>query len=188
MTRKIMLLPALALMAAPSLGHAQVATEQSQTITVNGSVAPACALGAPADATLPIGALTGTDGRLKPALTGAGPAAQTTIANAWCNAPNKITLTSSPMTTNAANVTTPSNFSRLIAFTATLSGWKDPVVNTALSADRQVELASTTPHAATPLTVAFSALTPVIAGAAVSDAYIVAGDYKATITITLGIN
>lgn len=187
MNTKLILLPAMAALATPGLSYAQT-TEQTQTITVNGNVAPACTLGAPANATLELGALTGADGRLKPALTGTGPAVQTSIANAWCNTPNKITLKSSPMTTSAPSVVTPSNFAREIAFTATLDGWSAPVVNTALTADRSVDGISTTPQAANPLTVTFSALTPVVSGLAQAGNFIVAGDYSATVTITLAVN
>lgn len=186
MNTKLILLPALAAMATPGLSYAQ-ATEQSQTITVNGEVAQACMLGAPANSTLQLGALTGTDGRLKPDLTSTAVAASTSIANAWCNTPNKITLKSSPMTTSAPTLVMPSNFAREIAFTATLTGWTDPVVNTALTADRSVDGISTTPQAANPLTVAFSALTPVVGGAPKADNFIVAGDYSATVTITLAV-
>lgn len=187
MNTKLILLPAMAALAVPGLSYAQT-TEQTQTITVNGTVAPACTLGAPASATLDLGALTGTDGKLKSALTGTNAVVETSIANAWCNTPNKITLKSSPMTTSAPTLVTPSNFAREIAFTATLGGWNAPVVNTALTADRSVEGLSTTPQAANPLTVSFSALTPVVAGVVKADNFIVAGSYSATVTITLAVN
>ena len=186
MNTKLILLPALAAMATPGLSYAQ-ASEQSQTITVNGTVAAACTLGAPATATLDLGALTGTDGKLKPELTGTTPAVETTIANAWCNTPNKISLKSSPMTTSAPNLVTPSNFSRAIAFTATLTGWKETVVNTALGADRSVDAISTTAHAAFPLTIGFSGLTPLSGETTQAGNFIVAGDYSATVTITLAV-
>lgn len=186
MNSKLILLPALAALATPGLSYAQ-ASEQSQTITVNGTVAPACTLGAPATATLDLGALTGTDGKLKAALTGASTAIETSIANAWCNTPNKITLKSSPLITSAPTLVMPSNFAREIAFTATMTGWSAPVVNTALTADRSVDGISTTAQAANPLNVAFSALTPVVDGLAQPGNFIVAGNYSATVSITLAV-
>lgn len=186
MNSKLILLPALAALATPGLSYAQ-ASEQSQTITVNGTVAPACTLGAPATATLDLGALTGTDGKLKAALTGTAIAAQTTIANAWCNTPSIITLTSSPLTTPNPGYARPADFAREIAFTANLTGWSGAVTNTAMAANTSVPVTSNSAHAADPLGVTFSALTPVVSGGAQPNNFIEAGAYSATVSITLAV-
>lgn len=186
MNRTLLILPALAALALPGVSFAQT----QQSITVNGTVAPACALGSPTNATLNLGALTGADGRLTTALAGAGIAAQTTINNAWCNTPNRITLTSSPLTlVSPPAYATPTNFTRTVAFQAALTGWSGSVVNKALTPNVAVPVDSTTAHVAAPLGIQFSSLSPVLGGAiAPSTTFIEAGDYSATVSITLAVN
>lgn len=182
MKHTLIILPALAALALPGVSFAQSA----QTITINGNVAPACTLGAPTAATLQLGRLNGTDGKIAAALASSAVATQTTIANAWCNTSSTITLTSSPLR-HASNVTLPGNFTREVAFTAELKNWASPVINRALTDGVAVPVDAASAHAAAPLSIEFSSLTPVKAGVADQNLFIEAGDYSATIFITLAV-
>lgn len=129
MNRKLLIaLTASAAMAAPLAAQAQVPDAVS-AVAINGDVGQACVVGEPTEATLPIGDLTGSDGRITPALAGAGSAATTDIQNAWCNTPSTMTLDGEPMALTATPAySTPAGFSRLVTYNATLSGWPEPLL------------------------------------------------------------
>ena len=176
-----------ALAAAVLAPSAALAQSPTQTLNVTGEVAPACVLGTPSNATLTIGSLSGADGRLLPALAGSAPAAQTAINNAWCNTPSNITLTASPL----SMVTPPvyaqqAGFSRSITYSADLTNWSGPVSNRPLTAGNAVTVAAAGAQAAAPsLGVVFSKLTPLVNGAETPTAFIEAGAYTATISVSL---
>lgn len=179
--------PVILLLAAAALAVPGLALAESQTVTVNGSVAKACVLGAPANATLNIGALTNASGQLRPELTGSTPAVQTTIASAWCNTPSVMSVKASPLTM----VATPSfpqqpGFARSVTYTATISNWSAPLTNRPLAADNSVSVNAAGAQAATPsLGIAFSNLAPLVGGSEDANALIEAGNYSTTIQITL---
>lgn len=186
MNRTLLIIPAIVALGLPAASHAQT---QSRSITINGTVGAACNVGSPTQSTVDLGVLTDSSGRLKSALSGAGIAAETTINDAWCNTPNRITLTSSPLTLiSQPTYASPQGFSRTVAFEAALTGWSAAVVNKALTPNNAVQADTATAYAAAPLGVTFSKLSPVNGGSVVESAYIEAGSYTATVSITLAAN
>lgn len=178
--------------AAASLGALSLAaTAQAQTaeIQLQGNVDDECALGAPTQTVLDLGDLTGTDGRLTPTLKSSSVSASTTIASAWCNGPSVLSINAEPMDLEIVpGYPSPSGFSRLITYTATVSGWPAAVV------DRPVvgSGAQTTPAGqarAEELLLEISELQTLNgAGSAEADGMVLeAGTYKGTVTITLGV-
>lgn len=183
MNRMLLILPAAAAMILPSASFAQT---QSQAITITGSVSPACNVGAPEQSTVSIGALTGSDGKLRPELSGAAIVAETSINNAWCNTPNRITLTSSPLVlVTQPGYASPAGFARSVAFEAALTGWSGAVANKALTPNATVQADTETAYVAAPLGVIISKLSPVRDGVVAEGSYIEAGAYSATVSITL---
>ena len=168
-------------------GAALAQSAPSQTVTVTGDVAKACMLGTPASATLNIGALTDASGRLLPALTGNTPAAQTTIASAWCNTPSTIALKASPLTmVSTPAYAQPQGFARAITYTANLTNWSEAVTNRPLTSDATVSVAAARAQAAQPsLGVVFSNLAPLVSGSENPNALIEAGPYSTSVQITL---
>lgn len=173
-------------LASPALAVAQDAT---RTVTINGEVEAACTLGAPASALLNFGTLTGPDGRLTPALLSAAVSAETEIENAWCNTPSSLTLTASPLTlTQVPAYSSPVGFSRTITYNATLTDWSAPIVNRPITPGNAVTINAAGPVAADPLGIEFSQLTGLVNGSENVGAYIEAGNYSATVQITLAVN
>lgn len=127
MTRNLLIaLTASAALAAPVAAQAQSSGEV--TANIGGEVVKACDMGSPTTATLEIGDLTGSDGRLLPALAGSQ-TFSTTIEGAWCNTPSTLKLDGVPMgLTVVPAYGAPAGFSRLLTYNATLTGWPAPLV------------------------------------------------------------
>ena len=144
MTRIIFAVSAIALMGLPMAAHAQSA---SSTVTISGEVEQACTLGAPAAAELHLGDIPGAAGRLAPGL-----AQSTTIAVAWCNTPSEMTLAAEPLSlVTPPGYTTPTGFSRLITYDATVGGWAEALAHRPLVGDLSNSVTASTPWAADPL-------------------------------------
>ena len=148
MNRKLILaLAATAALAAPLAAQAQTA---SATVTVNGNVTKACVIGQPASVSLSLGDLTGPDGKISASKASATPSQSTTIANAWCNAPSTMSLDGAPLSlTVSPGYATPTGFSRLISYTAEITGWTGTLVDNPTIGDSAKTLASPNAYAAT---------------------------------------
>jgi hypothetical protein len=109
------------LLALPAVAHAQTA---SQEIDLSTTVNPSCGLGAPDTTVIDLHDLTGPDGLLDPAKTGNAVLGTATIADAWCNAPHKVSLTSTAMTLQrTVPYAQPAYMARRVTFDAKLVGW-----------------------------------------------------------------
>ena len=182
MTRIIFAVSAIALMGLPMAAHAQSA---SSTVTISGEVEQACTLGAHSAAELNLGDITGADGRLAPGL-----AQSTTIAVAWCNTPSEMTLAAEPLSlVTPPGYTTPTGFSRLITYDATVGGWAEALAHRPLVGDLSNSVTASTPWAADPLEISISSLATLNAdgSAEAPTAFVEAGEYTATVTISLAI-
>lgn len=178
MTRIIFAVSAIALMGLPMAAHAQSA---SSTVTISGEVEQACTLGAPSAAELNLGDITGADGRLAPGL-----AQSTTIAVAWCNTPSEMTLAAEPLSlVTPPGYTTPTGFSRLITYDATLTGWPASLVDRPVVGDAAKTTQAAAAHAASELELSISRLEALNAAGsgANSTAVIEAGTYTGAIVI-----
>jgi hypothetical protein len=118
MGRYFLLIAPLVLgLSAPAMAAPASATA---TITVSGTVAGTCHLGAPNDATLSLGSLVNTaDGTLNPAI----PTASTTIPGSWCNTGSKISISATPLVALGFSGAPPAGFTKAVNYTATASGW-----------------------------------------------------------------
>lgn len=187
MTRKLLTaLLASAALAAPLAAQAQ---DASSNIVINGEVDEACVIGDPALVTLSLGDLTGSDGRITPALASANTAASTTIDNAWCNAPSTLSLDGTPLALSPApSYSTPAGFARLVTYDATLSGWPTPVVDRPLVGDAAKSVDAAGAHASQ-LTLAISALEALNAGgtAANTTAVLEAGGYEGSVVVSVAV-
>lgn len=104
-------------------GTAQAQSAQQQ-INMSSTVAAACGMGTPNTTIINLLDLTGPDGLLDPAKLGTAVLGTATIADAWCNGPNELSLVSSPMTlTRTVPYAQPSYMARHVTYSATLVGW-----------------------------------------------------------------
>lgn len=109
-----------ALFALPGAAQAQA----SQEILLNSTVQQSCGMGAPTTTRIDLLDLTGPGGTLDPAKTGSAVLGSSTIADAWCNAPHKITISSTAMTLQrSVAYAQPSYMARRVTFDADLVGW-----------------------------------------------------------------
>ena len=187
MNRKLLTaLIASTALAAPLAAQAQ---DASSTVTINGDVEQACVIGQPTLVTLALGDLTGSDGRIAPALASANTAASTTIDNAWCNAPSTLSLDGSPLAlTPAPAYSTPTGFARLVTYDATLSGWPTPLVDRPLNGDSAKTVDADGAHASQ-LTLAISALEALDAGGTAPNttAVLEAGGYEGQVVVSVAV-
>ena len=177
---------AAVILAAPLAAHAQSATN---TINLSGEVEKTCVLGNPDVSELNLGDLTGDDGRLDPALVGAALSAETVIPVAWCNAPSVMTLNAAPLSlVTPPGYATPPSFSRLVTYTATLSGWAGALSDRPVVSDSAKSVSASAAHAADPLHIGISNLATLdAAGTGEVSAFLEAGAYSATIVIGLSV-
>jgi hypothetical protein len=185
MTRKLLIaLTASAALAAPLAAQAQ----STVTAAVGGTVIKGCDMGDPTVATLEIGDLTGTDGRLLPALAGSQQFT-TTIEGAWCNAPSTLKLDGVPMgLTVVPSYGAPSGFSRLVTYNATLTGWPDSLVYRPKLNTTAVTTGAVGARAAS-LLLAISNLAPLDAAGTVETPTNVleAGSYAGSVTVSVSV-
>jgi hypothetical protein len=141
-----------------------------------------------------LGDMTGTDGKLKPALTNStsgSPSAQTQISEAWCNSPSKLTIQADAMSqgANAPAYSTPAGFSRLITYNAEASGWPTNVIYRPAVTGAPVD-SSAAGALLSPIDIkVYDLETLNAAGSAESAGLVVeAGSYAGTIQLTLAVN
>lgn len=169
---------------APAL--AQTATPENGKVAVTGTVAPVCILGAPSPATVDMGVLSETAGPRAGKL--ASLAAQSVVLpSSYCNfAGSALTVTTEALL-SADTVTPQVGFARAVNYTATASGWtSSPTSSTSSATGIGGNPAKVTTGATQPsprlsdISVQLSNFT------APSDAFLVAGAYSGTVTVTLG--
>ena len=185
MRHKLFLLAAAIVATAPAAAFAQSASQQS-TIALEANVDQACVLGNPSVAELSLGDLTGPDGRIAAALAGASPAGVATIDVAWCNAPSTLSLDAAPLSLDVVpGYATPTGFSRLITYDATLTGWPASLVDRPVVGDAAKTTQAAAAHAASALELSISRLEALNAAGsgANSTAVIEAGTYTGAIVI-----
>lgn len=177
---------AAALLATPLAAHAQSATN---TINLSAEVEEACVLGDPDVAELNLGDLTGPDGRLSADKISAAVSGQTSIPVAWCNAPSVLSLDAAPLSlVTPPAYSTPASFSRLVTYTAALTGWSSALSDRPIIGDAAKTVSAPGAHAATPLGIEISTLATLnAAGSAEESAFLEAGAYSATIVISLSV-
>lgn len=169
--------------ALPMTAHAQ-----QSSINLTGEVTKQCMLGAPATATLALGDLTGSDGKLNAGLLNNAALLSTDISNAWCNAPAVLTVSATTMNqgTAAPAYDPPAGFSRHITYTAAIGGWVSPISYRPMSNSVALPTSSSQAHAET-LTITIGNLQTLNAGGTAEAAgqVVEAGNYSGTITLTL---
>ena len=188
MTRRLII--ALAGFTALALPGVALAQEASQTVTLTAEVDEACVLGSPQLDNLPLGDLTGADGRLDPSKTGTTVLQTTAFLVAWCNTPSVLGLNAEPLAlTSAPAYATPTNFSRLLTYDATLVGWPSDLVDRPTVGSAAQSLDADSPHAAPSdgLRLDISRLQTLNAAGTVETAGLAleAGTYSGTVTVTL---
>ena len=187
MNRKLLTaLIASAALVAPLAAQAQ---DASSTVTINGEVEEACVVGQPTEVTLALGDLTGSDGRITPALAGATAAASTEIETAWCNAPSTLSLNGSPMAlTPTPGYATPAGFARLVTYDATLTGWPTLLVDRPINGDAAKTVDADGAHASA-LLLEISALEALDAGGTAPNttAVLEAGAYSGSVVVSVAV-
>lgn len=178
------------LTACTALGGAMAAQAQdaSSTISISGEVSEACLVGQPTTTTLNIVDLTGSDGRITPALASTAEAVSTDIETAWCNAPSILTLTGDPMAlTVTPSYGTPTGFARLIAYDATLSGWPSSIVVRPLTTGTSDDTTADGAHQS-PLELVISRLAAIDgAGSENAQSVLEAGGYAGSVTVSVSV-
>lgn len=186
MTRKLfVVLASGAVLATPMAAVAQ----DSATVTVLGTVQKTCVVGTPTAMTMDLGVLTGTDGRILPALAGNAPSATAEIQNAWCNTPSVLSLNADPMALIPTPAySTPAGFARLITYDATLSGWPSDLLDRPTVNSPAVTAPADGPHAS-PLTLEIASLVALDAAGAAENslAVIEAGGYAGSIVVSVAV-
>ena len=86
-------------------------------------------------------------------------------------------------------IATPTGFSRLITYDATVGGWAEALAHRPLVGDLSNSVTASTPWAADPLEISISSLATLNADgcAEAPTAVVEAGEYTATVTISLAI-
>lgn len=187
MNRK--LLTALIASAALAAALAAQAQDASSTVTINGEVEEACVVGQPTEVTLALGDLTGSDGRITPALAGATAAASTEIETAWCNAPSTLSLDGAPMALSPVPAySTPSGFARLVTYDANLTGWSAALLDRPFIGDAAKTVDAANAHAA-PLELVISRLAALDAAGTAENALAVleAGAYSGSVVVSVSV-
>jgi hypothetical protein len=176
------------LLLAPGAALAQ--TTASSEIDLSSTVTASCGVGAPSLTVLDLHELSGPDGRLDSSKRSSSTLASTTIADAWCNAPNKLTFGAKAMTLQEARTyAQPAYMARDITYDATLVGWGPfDWTRRPHTGDDSISLASSGPYATSSsgLVLNISKLeTMTAAKTEDSSLMLEAGHYKGTVTITL---
>ena len=108
-----------ALLAMPGVAHAA-----SAEILLDSTVEGACGVGSPDYTELDLHDLTGPDGLLDGAKTGAQVLATATIADAWCNTAHNLKMTAYPMALeHTPPYAQPAYLARRVTYDAQLVGW-----------------------------------------------------------------
>lgn len=172
------------LLASPLAAQAQT---QTSNINLAGVVLKTCVLGDPDVTEMNLGDLTDATGRLNASLVSAAISASASIPVAWCNAPSVITIDATPLSlVTTPGYPTPANFSRLITYTAALTGWASALSDRPTVGDSAKSANALAAHAADPLGIEVSQLATLDAGGTVENsAFLEAGAYSATIVIGL---
>lgn len=187
MNRKLLIaLTASVALAAPAAAQAQTATS---TANFGGTIEKACVIGDPSSVLLTIGDMTGSDGRITSTLAGSTAAATTDIQNAWCNTPSTMTLDGEPMAlTDTPGYSTPSGFSRLVTYNATLSGWPTDLVDRPLVGSGVQTTTADNAHAAVLQLVISNLAALNAAGAAEAPTNVLeAGGYAGSVTVAVSV-
>jgi len=188
MNRNLLIaLTASAALAAPFAAQAQ--SSAGSTVVINGNVDKACVIGQPTTVTLAIGNMTGSDGKITPALASANEAVSTDIASAWCNAPSTLSLDGAPMALSPVPAySTPSGFARLVTYDANLTGWSDPLLDRPLIGDAAKTVAAANAHAS-PLELVISRLAALDAAGTTENAAAVleAGAYSGSVVVSVSV-
>ncbi len=119
---RILLTAGIAALIVP--GAAQ-ANDVSQQVDIGATVAGACGMGSPDTTQINLGTLNDSQGKLKASLANAGIVSGSAyIADAWCNAPHKLSIQATPMVLqNTPSYSQPAYMSRRLTYQATLQNW-----------------------------------------------------------------
>ncbi len=168
---------------------AQTSADRSSSYSIAAGVERRCFLGEPSSAALNLGDLTGSDGRLEPALLGSAAIVSTSLANAWCNTPSNISVDVTPLTLQNA-VQFPdgdsSGFTRYLTYDARVSGWPTATVNRPLIGGSTTSTTAGEAHA-NPLSLEVSRLQTLDdeGQAETPNLFVEAGVYLSTVTISV---
>jgi hypothetical protein len=179
---KAAILFGLALSAAP-LAAAQTAAGEAD---IAGSVANHCVLGAPSPAAVNLGQISLTTGSRAGRL--ATIANQTvSLPNSFCNfGGTQISVSSSAMIASDASPLQP-GFARAVNFTSTVNTWGSPNATATTAAAANGGSPSASGDGGVQPTPNLASLSLVLSSfAAPGDAFLVAGPYAGSVTITLG--
>jgi hypothetical protein len=180
---------AFAIATAALLATPLAAQTQTSTVNLAGEVMKACVLGDPDVAQMNLGDLTDATGKLDASLVSAAISASASIPVAWCNAPSVITINATPMSlVTPPGYSTPAGFSRLITYTAAITGWDSALSDRPFIGDSAKSASALGAHAAEPLGIEVSLLSTLDAGGTVANsAFVEAGAYSSTIVIGLSV-
>lgn len=187
--RRKLLMAGLAVLAIPGIAHADTASQQ---IDIDATVDGACGMGDPASEVIDLHDLTGPDGTLAANLTGTGVSGSTTIADAWCNTPHRLTMQATPMTLEVTPIYPQASYmARQLAYDAKLTGWPGSLgVRPRGGGDdafTEVDGARAAPSPGLLLEISnLETLNP--GGTEQAGLMLEAGGYRGTVTITLATN
>ncbi|HEY3811687.1 MAG TPA: hypothetical protein VGL66_00555 [Caulobacteraceae bacterium] len=169
-------------------GAAQAqSTTDTRSVTVNGTVAQVCVLGAPAPTSINLGQMAATSGTRTGKL-GAIADQSVSLPATFCNyGGTQITVVATALIEGNDEATPPSGFSKAVNFTANVSGWTPTAASVTTTAASDGSNATTTsggPEQAQPNS---TSLTLTLTNfSAPGDSILVAGGYNGLVTITLG--
>lgn len=118
---RILLMAGIAALIVPS---AVQANEVSQQVDIGATVTGACGMGSPGTTEINLGTLNDSQGKLKASLASGSVSGSTYIADAWCNAPHKLSIKATPMVLeDTPAYSQPAYMSRRLTYQATLQNW-----------------------------------------------------------------
>ncbi|MCW0196764.1 hypothetical protein [Sphingopyxis sp.] len=119
---RILLMAGIAALIVPG---AVQANEVSQRVDIGATVTGACGMGSPGTTEINLGTLNDSQGKLKASLASASIVSGSTyIADAWCNAPHKLSIKATPMVLeDTPGYSQPAYMSRRLTYQATLQNW-----------------------------------------------------------------
>ena len=183
MNLRLLLLAGLALAAAPPAFGDGTATS---TITITGSAAQACHLGAASNSTLNVGTLANlADGTLAPVAD-----RSTTIDGSWCNTASTLSIIAQPLVAQHYSGSPPAGFTKAVNYTAAASGWTSPSASFTTTGDRSGGGNGTTPgtaDSADPVAQQISVTVSTFATPSAGDRLVADAEYSGQITVTLAV-